>query len=102
MAPIILHDTITNGEKSRRMRLALATASDQYISEGAESLASILSMLADYPTLSLAILYDCIKRADVEAPETGWANAHRIADDHHDEVMAIEGQAIVRAQGEKL
>lgn len=43
-------------------------------------------------------------RAATEANEIKsrfpWANAHRISDDHHDEVTAIEGQAIVRAASE--
>lgn len=68
--------TINDGEKSRRMRLALATASDQYRVEENHDVANILSEVADLPSISLATLYDCFQRADdiaTYAKDTGAA-----------------------------
>lgn len=58
---------MTDGEKSRRMRLALATASDQYRAEKNHDVANILAEVADLPSISLATLFDCFQRANEEA-----------------------------------
>lgn len=59
--------TLTDGEKSRRARLALANASDQYRAQGIHDVANILSETADLPSISLATLFDCFQRANGDA-----------------------------------